>query len=132
MKEYFVDTNFILRYLLNDIPSQVDIIQSYFLKAKKGEIKIAVPFLVFVELDFALSRWYKFDKWKIIDTLFELTKLPYLNIEKYSVLLESLLLYSKNSVSFVDALFLTEAKQSGKQLLTFDKRLKKISSKISS
>lgn len=126
MKEFLVDTNFILRYLLNDISSQVEIIQSYFLKAKKREVKITVPFIVFVELDFALSRWYKFDKTRIIETLFEFIKVPYLDIEKYSILLESLLVYSENSISFVDALFLTEARQTGKQLLTFDKKLKKL------
>lgn len=127
MISYLVDTNYVLRYLLDDVPFQADIVENYFRKAKRGEIQMTVPLLVFVEVDFNLSQLYRFDKAKIVDIIYSLVKLPYLDIEKYKLLVESLLAYSRNSISFVDALFLTEARQTGKQLLTFDKKLKKIS-----
>lgn len=128
MTSYLVDTNYILRYLLNDIPSQADTVEMYFRKAKSEEIQITVPLLVFVEADFNLSQLYHFKKAKIkiVDIIYSLVKLPYLDIEKYDLLLKSLLFYAKNNISFVDALFLTEAKNTGKELLTFDKKLKQL------
>ena len=126
MSEYLLDTNYILRFLLNDIPSQVKIIKDKFLLAKEGKINITVPYIVFLELDFALSKIYQFSKDKIVDKLLSIIASPYLDIEKRNILLQALSFFSKTNISFVDSVLLVEARQTGKQLLTFDKKLKKL------
>ena len=130
MKDYLLDTNFVLRYLLNDIPSQADIIESFLLKAKLGTISLFVPLLVFVEIDFALSKFYHFKKEEIAEKLKFIAEIEYLDVEKREILTNALNFYNSHSVSFVDALFLVESKKSGRELLTFDKKLEAIKLKL--
>lgn len=124
MQQYLIDTNWILRYLLNDIPVQAQIVEDYFQKAKLGEITITVPMLVFVELDYALSKLYKFRKTNIIEKIGYILEQTYLEIENKLLIQEALKLYSRKNISFVDAIFCSQARLEGKKLLTFDKRLK--------
>lgn len=126
MNSYLIDTNCLLRFLLRDLPVQAQSIKKIFEEAKRGEISLYIPLLTFVEADFSLSQIYHFEKAKIVDKLFSLAKLPFLEVEKYKILLEALLLYSHSNIGFVDALFVTEARITGKELLTFDKKLKKL------
>ena len=126
MSEYLLDTNYILRFLLNDIPSQVKIIKDKFLLAKEGKINITVPYIVFLELDFALSKIYQFSKDKIVDKLLSIIASPYLDIEKRYVLLKAVPAYRKFNFSLIDLLLYFEANLSGKELLTFDRKLKKL------
>jgi predicted nucleic-acid-binding protein len=125
MNSYLCDTNFILRFLLKDVETQAKLVHSYFQKAKNGEIHLSIPHLVFVESDFALTEFYHFKKSTIIDILYSLVRLPYIDIEKKSILLAALHMYLQKNISLIDALFMSEAQETGKTLLTFDKKLKK-------
>ena len=120
---YFLDTNFLLRYILNDIPSQADLAEKYFKQAKSNKILIYIPLLVFVEMDFALSRFYKFSKSKLIEVMENISNMPYIEIEKREIILEALDEYKRNNLDFVDLIFYCEAQFSGRKLLTFDKKL---------
>ncbi len=126
MKSYLCDTNFILRFLLEDIPSQADIVGDYLKQAKEKKISFTVNILVFMELDFALTKFYKFTKEKVIESLKFVAELQYLNIEKSAVILAALNLYKENNISFVDAIFAAEANINGQELLTFDRKLKNL------
>lgn len=123
MKNYLIDTSCILRYLLNDIPKQVDIVERYFLQAQKGEITLSIPLLIIGELIYALTKFYKYQKKETINRLLNIVRLPYLDIEKREILIKALKLYSSKNISFVDALFYTQAVVENKELLTFDKKL---------
>lgn len=123
MQQYLIDTNYVLRYLLDDIPRQAQLVENYFKRAKNQEISITVPCLVFVELDFALTKYYQFKKHTIIEYLNNILRLSYLDIEKRGILIKALKLYSSKNISFVDALFYTQAVVENKELLTFDKKL---------
>lgn len=123
MKHYLADTNILLRYLLDDIPTQADIVEDFFRQAKIGKITITIPFLVFVELDFVLTKVYKFLKLQVIEKMKYIAEIGYLDIEKRNLILEVLYLYESSNLSFVDLLFYLEAKNTGKELLTFDRKL---------
>lgn len=123
MKKYIIDTNYLLRYLLNDNPKQADIVENYLLKAKNTEISITVPLLAFVECVFILIRVYKFEKNKVTEELINLAKLPYLDIERRDFIIEALSIFKNTTLGFIDILFFLEAKTNSKQLLTFDKKL---------
>lgn len=125
MKAYSVDTNFVLRYLLYDIKEQADTAENYFRKAKEKEISIYIPLVVFVELVFALKKFYQFEKVEIVQKLRDLAECQYLEVDKREVIIKALLQYKELNISFVDLLIYFEAVLSGKQLLTFDKKLKR-------
>lgn len=124
MTGFLIDTNCLLRYLLNDIPKQADIIERYLLQAKNGEITITIPLLIIGELIYALTKFYKYQKKETIERLNHILMLEYIEVEKKEILIKALQLYSSHNISFVDSLFYVEAKIEGKELLTFDKRLK--------
>lgn len=130
MTNHLVDANIILRYLLGDVQSQAAIARSHFAEAKAGSVHLFVPLLVFIEIDFALTRYYKFNKQDVIQRLEVLAKTSYVEVEKRGIILHALLLYKEHTVSFVDTIFTAEAVSSGRQLLTFDKRLRKLARRI--
>ena len=76
MKEYIVDTNFILRYLLADNKEQFKKAKIIFDKAKEGNTRIILEQAVFVEVIFVLFSFYKVPKDKIIDTINPPIKYP--------------------------------------------------------
>lgn len=123
MKQYLIDTNYILRYLLNDNPKQADIVEIYLLKAKNNQLSITLPLFAFIECVFILIKLYKFEKKKVVEKLMNFAKLPYLEIEKRELIIEALSLFNKTTLGFVDIVFFLEAKMNGKQLLTFDNKL---------
>lgn len=126
MKKYLLDTNYLLSYLLNDIIDQAEIVEKYFKQAKAEVISITVPLLVFVELDYALAKFYRLEKSHVADKMLLIAKMPYLDIEKREVILTALSLYMDSNFDLIDLLFYSEAKLEGKELLTFDKKLKKL------
>lgn len=123
MKQYLIDTNCILRYLLDDNPQQADKIEDFFMQAKENKIRITVSILVFVELIFALKKFYNYSKAEIIEKLTPLAEFTYLDIEKRELLLQAFSLYCQANISFVDTILCVEAKMGGRQLLTFDRKL---------
>lgn len=126
MKKYYIDTNFILRFLLKDVPQQSEEALKYFQEAENKRITIFISFLVFIEVDFALKKFYKIPKKEAIKKMKVLANIDYLDIEKKELLNQSLTLYNKNNIDFVDAIFYSEAKLLDYELLTFDKKLKKL------
>lgn len=126
MNDYLLDANYLLRFVLKDNLKQAQIVRDLFHQAKAGDITIYAPLLVFVESVFILKKLYKFGKKEIAENLKYIIDLSFLDIEKRLIIIDGLVLYTNYNISFVDALFVTEAKQSGKQLLTFDKKLKKL------
>lgn len=123
---FLIDTNCILRYLLNDNIGQADQVQKYFIEAKHGKILITVPFLVFFECVFMLMKLYKMEKRNVVEKLTVLAGLSYLDVEKRNIVLQALSLFSTTNISFVDSVLLTEARLTGRKLLTFDSKLKKL------
>lgn len=126
MTSYIIDANLILRYLLNDIPAQADITEAYFRQARKGKISLTIPTVVLNEIVYVLVKVYKLSRTQVINKLFAILEMDYLDIEERNILKETLKFYSFSSLSFVDAYILAKVQITGKELLTFDKRLKRM------
>ena len=115
-----LDTNVVLRYLLNDIPEQADLA-----KENIAHSVCYVTDVVTTEVIFVLERVINLDR----DDIAKLTKaflgLPNIVYNDY-LLDQTMDLYRKNkSLSFVDCYAATEAKVYNNHLLTFDKELQK-------
>lgn len=130
MKSVFIDTNAILRFLLNDIPQQKNIVENLLKQAKKGEIKLTVIQIVIFELDFILRKYYHFSKEEVIEKLESIVGTDYLNVESKEVFIPALELYSNSVVSLVDCFLVCKAKNKNAQIFTFDKDLKKLADNL--
>ncbi|HUD45023.1 MAG TPA: PIN domain-containing protein [Patescibacteria group bacterium] len=126
MKSIIVDTNVILRFLLNDIPEQKEACEQLFNKAKHNEIKLYVSQAIVFEIDFVLRKYYLYEKSVVIESLRPLIATKYINVESRDIFISALSLYKKNNVSFVDCFLLTKANLENAELFTFDKKLAKL------
>lgn len=127
MKSYFIDTNYFLRLLLKDNKQQFKEVYQLFQKAIKGEVKIFTSVIVFFEIYWVLSSFYKRNKQKIINYLDKILKMEFLEIENKKVLIKALDLFKKFSLELEDCYNIALFKQlSIFKFSTFDKKILKI------
>ena len=121
MIQYIVDSNFILRYLLNDNFEQYKQAKLIFDDVKNGKIHIKLEQVVFVEVIFVLTSFYKVPKEKIIEIMHSLLLYKGINAEKELLNLALDLFQTHNHI--VDSIIAARAKLSNIEALTFDKKL---------
>ena len=122
MIQYIVDSNFILRYLLNDNFEQYKQAKLIFDDVKNGKIHIKLEQVVFVEVIFVLTSFYKVPKEKIIEIMHSLLLYKGINAEK-ELLNLALDLFKTHNIHIVDSIIAARAKLSNIEALTFDKKL---------
>lgn len=123
MRKVLLDTNGLLRLLLNDIPSQKKIVEELLQKAKKKQIYILVPEIVIFELEFALNKYYKAPKDQVIEKLQIVLAINFIDIESKQLFTTALNLYDKQKVSFVDCFIHAKSDIENYELFTFDKKI---------
>ncbi len=123
MKSVLPDTNLFLRYLLDDVPSQVKIAEKLFTEAKKGKIELYVPQIIIFEIHFALIKYYLFPKSEVIDKLENVVSTDYFSIEDRDVFLKTIDIYRKKNIGFVDSFLKALCESKNFKLLSFDKKL---------
>lgn len=72
----FLDTNILLRHLLQDHPEQSPRATAYLARIERGELKVRTADTVIFETVFTLQRHYRQPKAKIRDALLPLIELP--------------------------------------------------------
>lgn len=125
MKKLFVDTNVFLRFILQDIPEQHVIARSYFEKAKVGEVDLVLCSPVVFELDFVLSKYYKFVKKDVANAIGVLLTLPYLEVEDREAFQQAMIEYAKGDYDLVDCFIYAKALLQEGEVLSFDRKLGK-------
>lgn len=131
MKQFLLDTNVILRYLTNDIPSQAEKVNNYLIKAKKSQIGIEVRKIIVIEVLFQLKNWYGLDRSEAADKLLTFFSPEWIGLEDKSLIFEALRIYKEKNIDFVDVILHLEAIKLGKSILTFDKDFEKFDFKVS-
>lgn len=129
MKLYLLDTNSLLRFLLNDVPEQSDKVVELLDKAKAGNVKLFVAQIVIFEITFILEKYYHFPKEKIIDGLGTLLASSYLEIQDRSVFQEAIELFKTKNIDFVDCFLVSKANEDNAAVFTFDKDLNTLAAK---
>ena len=125
MRKVLVDTNVFIRFLLNDIPAQVEKAEELFYKAKKGIIEIIIPEIVIFEIEFILSKYYGLPKTSIVEKINSILSQEYFTVEYKNVFLKSIAIYQKEKLSLVDCFLLAKANIEELELFTFDKKIGK-------
>lgn len=123
MKQYLLDTNPLLRFLLNDITEQSNKVAELLNKAKTGKVKLSIAQIVIFEITFVLEKYYHFPKEKIVDGLGTLLATSYLEIQDRTAFQEALEFFKGQNLDFVDCFLVCKAKESNATIFTFDKNL---------
>lgn len=120
-----VDTNIILRYLLNDDEE---------LNQKATEIidnnDIFIPTEVIVEASYVLKKVYNVEKEKIFEAIQQLIKMDGVNFQNKETIELAFKTYAEKNLDIVDCMLYAYSKNEKFDVETFDKKLCKLISEI--
>lgn len=126
MNRLLLDTNTLLRFLLNDNPDQANQIEQLFHRAKDKQIQLILPQIIIFEIVFALEKYYKFQKEDIIYKMYSIVSTVYLKVQNRIIFYQALRLWRDRSISFVDCFLVIYASGHKAQVFSFDKDLNKL------
>ncbi len=119
----FVDTNYINRFLLQDIPEQSKIVNQLFEKASKKEVTLVSTDLVFFEVCWSLGQFYELQEKEVLSELYKIISSGLINFQSNELLLASILQSLQNNLGIEDNYNLLFAKTEAEDFATFDKKL---------
>ena len=130
MISYQLDTNALLRFLTNDIPSQRSQVEDLIRKSRLHQVTLHICEPIFIETAVTLKNYFKYPRDKIVSLLGLLINSPELIIENHQLLVQSLDLYADHPLDFVDCILHNRAQTKNHRLFTFDSQLQKIHSSL--
>lgn len=117
------DTNIIIRFLTNDDVKLADQAEQILSQSPPRSLELTA--VVFVETAFVLTSVYHHPKKQVIESLTLLIDLDSVTCDR-PLLMKTLAIFEKRSISIVDAYLLARISQGkNEQLVTFDKQLLK-------
>jgi predicted nucleic acid-binding protein len=118
----FLDTNVLLRHLLQDHPQQSPPSTTYLARVERGEIKVRTADTVVFEAVFTLQRQYGVPKKEIRDNLLPILELPGIVLPGKRRLRKVFDLYVDLNLPFADAYHVALMQRLGlRQIVSFDK-----------
>jgi predicted nucleic-acid-binding protein len=119
----FIDTNLLLRFLLDDLPEQSNAVDRLFDLAATGQIKLVTNALVIAEVVWVLSSVYKASREGIRERVLSILHAPGIEIGEASLLQMAINDYVEKNVGFIDAFNAAWARKEGiTDVYTFDRR----------
>lgn len=123
MKKFFADTNFYLRFLLQDNQVQAAQAEEHLHRAEEGREKIVFLSAIILEMSFVLRSNYDVSPSEISKYLSALVSLPYLEIEDRDIWIKILPEFVQRKIGLIDIFLFEKAKINNAKVLTFDKKL---------
>ena len=120
-----VDTNLIVRYLVQDHEKHAKAAGRVFDACDRGEVVIVVLPAVLAECVFVLESFYEHPRADIAAALRTLISSPGVEMSENAVHLDALDRYGKTKVHFVDCLLAAAAKAEDSPVATFDEDFRK-------
>lgn len=128
----FVDTNYFLRFLLADQEEQHKTARMLFKKAAAGEVDLFTSLVIFFEVYWVLSSFYKKQKGELVEKLEGLLSMTFVDYQDHDVLMGAVRVFKETPLDLEDAYNLTYASTNGAtELKTFDQQLQKVYKKTS-
>lgn len=122
-----LDTNVLVRYLVQDDPAQLAAAAKLIRKCVSAGQSLFVPTSVAVELEWVLRSAFGFAKDDVVQVVSSLLSSAELVFQDEQALEVALLLFRKSSADFADCVHIALASQAGERpLWTFDKRAAKV------
>lgn len=120
-----VDTNVLLRVLVDDPGARAQCDRA---RARvKAEERVFVPFVAVIETIWVLSATYGFSRKEILGVFERLLENERYEIANARVFADALKAYMNANVDFADCAIHAEAQRAGASLLTFDRKLARLS-----
>jgi predicted nucleic-acid-binding protein len=116
-----LDTNAILRYVLQDNQTMADEVEQQLF----SEVCF-IPVEVVAEIVYVLSKVYSVNRDVVAKTITNISFLSSITIAQKIVVLHALRVYAATTLDFVDCLLIGYAKEEKYTVFTFDKKLRKI------
>ncbi|MEJ7138117.1 PIN domain-containing protein [Amphibiibacter pelophylacis] len=122
-----LDTNVLVRYIVEDDPAQLAAAQRLIRKCVSAQLTLFVPITVTLELEWVLRSNFEFKKEETIGALSDLFSAAELSFESERALEVALDLYRSGTADLADCVHIALAVQAGEQpLWTFDKGAAKL------
>jgi predicted nucleic-acid-binding protein len=123
MKKVFFDTNFLLRFYLNDIPRQSAKAKKMVQAAKDGRLLLVTDLIVICEIVWVMDSYYKLDKKQIAKKMSNLYRTAGLVVLNGEILPDALAVYVEKNIDFTDAVIgALVTKNHIEYLASFDKK----------
>jgi predicted nucleic-acid-binding protein len=123
MKKVFFDTNFLLRFYLNDIPRQSAKAKKMVQATKDGALLLVTNLIVICEMVWVMDSYYKLDKKQIAEKMTNLYRTAGLVVLNGEILPDALAVYVDKNIDFTDAVIGSIAtKNNIEYLASFDKK----------
>jgi predicted nucleic-acid-binding protein len=120
-----VDTNLIVRFLVQDHEKHARAAVKLFEACDRGELTLVVLPVVLAECVFVLESFYKHGRADIAKVLAELIGSPGVTVEESELHLDALERYGNSKAHFVDCVIAARAVTSGLSVASFDQDFKK-------
>jgi predicted nucleic acid-binding protein len=124
-KRRLVDTNLILRYLVQDHDMHAKRAGRLFEACDRGDLVVVVLHVVLAECVFVLQSFYGHSRAHIASALSRLISSPGVEIREVAVHLDALKRYRTTAVDFVDCLVAATAAAENAPVATFDQDFRK-------
>jgi predicted nucleic-acid-binding protein len=123
MKKVFFDTNFLLRFYLDDVPTQATKAKQMVQAAKEGSLLLVTDLIVICEMVWVMDSFYGLDKAEISEKMTNLYQTPGIVIINSEILLDVLDIYVNRNIDFTDAVIaIVASKNHIAYLASFDKK----------
>ena len=134
MKVNLIDTNVIIRYLVEDpvnVPKRFRGVFPFFERVEAGDVKVELTELVVFETFFVLTRLYETPEAVAAETLSKLIQFRGINLTNKKTMLACLRIIQNKRIDLVDAYLIACSKEKGiKGIYSFDKDLTKTGLKL--
>lgn len=124
-KRRLIDTNLILRHLVQDNEKQAGLAGKLFDACDRGQVVIVVLSAVLAECVFVLESFYEHQRGDIASTLSRLISSPGVEIVDGAIHLDALDRYGRTKVHFVDCLIAATACAENIPVASFDQDFRK-------
>lgn len=122
---YILDTNYVVRYLIDSHANQHAETEAFFNKLQKGEIKASLESEVFAEIVFVLSSYYEVNRNDIYEALSSIILYKGFTTNNKDIYLKALDIYTASNLHILDCLIAAKSILYDLPLQTFDKKLLK-------
>ncbi len=118
-----LDTNVLVRWLVDDDPAQVDCVVALFESARAESARLFVPTTVALELEWVLRSRYRLSPSDVIAAFTALLESHEIDFQGEAALERALRLYSRGLAEFADCLHASQCAQADcSPLLSFDQK----------
>lgn len=125
MKKIVIDTNVILRFVLNDDKNQLSEVKKLFEAIEEGQFQPYISSIILLEIHFVLTKIYKFSFDEVGDVFDRVMEMRNLTIIEKTHSIQAVEVYKKYKIKMGDCLIATQIPKGG-MLVTFDKDFSKI------